>query len=80
MGLITVKTATHKKDFKIFIQFNDGIEGIIDLENYLEGEIFEPLKNLNYFGSFFIDSWTIGWENGADFAPEFLYDLLKKGK
>ena len=78
MKLVTVINAEYKTDFKIFLQFDDGLSGIVDLNNYLDGEIFTPLKDKDYFKKFSLDSWTIGWKNGADFAPEFLYELLKK--
>ncbi|MBI5503667.1 MAG: DUF2442 domain-containing protein, partial [Deltaproteobacteria bacterium] len=54
----------------------DGTEGEIDLENELWGEVFEPLRDPDQFKSFRLDSelQTIVWPNGADFAPEFLYE------
>ena len=78
MILLTVTDAEYKHEFKIFIKFNDGVSGIVDLYNHLDGEVFLPLKNQDYFKTFSLDSWTIGWENGADFAPEFLYELIKE--
>jgi hypothetical protein len=78
MELITVVNAEYQQDFKLFLKFNDGSSGIVDLNKYLDGEIFEPLKNTDYFKKFSLDTWTIGWDNGADFAPEFLYELAKK--
>ena len=46
----------------------------------LGGEIFKPLKNLEYFKQFKLDDdlMTLTWPNGADFAPEFLYDLVQR--
>lgn len=78
MKLITVIDAEYKHDYKISLKFNDGVNGVVDLEKYLDGEVFEPLKNLDYFKKFTLDTWTIGWDNGADFAPEFLHDLTIK--
>ncbi len=79
MKLITVVNAEYQQEFKLFLKFNDGLSGIVDLNKYLDGEIFEPLRNIEYFRKFSLDTWTIGWDNGADFAPEFLYELTKKG-
>lgn len=71
-----LKNATHLENYKIRISFDDGVEGNIDLENELWGEIFEPLKDMSLFKSFRVDSElnTIVWPNGADLAPEYLYE------
>ena len=52
------------------------VEGDIDLEKELWGEVFEPLKDLTVFKTFQINAElnTIVWPNGADFAPEYLYE------
>lgn len=47
----------------------------MDLENELNGTVFMPLKDKSKFMKFSIVFNTIEWENGADFAPEYLYDL-----
>ena len=78
MELITVTKAEYIKDFKLFLEFNNGVSGVVDFEPYLDGEIFEPLNDIDYFKKFELDTWTIGWENGADFAPEFLYNIIIK--
>jgi hypothetical protein len=71
--------ATYVKDFIIRIRFSDGVEGEVNLENELEGEIFQPLKDISYFKKFTVhpELHTLTWPNGADFAPEFLYDKIK---
>ena len=78
--MIWLVNAKYLKDYKLWIKFNNGEEMEIDLENHLVGEIFEPLKNLKFFKKvrFNSDTDTIEWENGADFAPEFLYEIGKK--
>ena len=71
--------ANYVKDYILHLHFSDGSEGEIDLEPDLDGEIFEPLKDVSYFRSFTVNHelHTITWPNGADFAPEFLYEKLK---
>ncbi|MEI7934114.1 MAG: hypothetical protein WCH30_03545 [Chlorobiaceae bacterium] len=44
----------------------------IDLFSELYGELFEPLKEKEFFSSFTLEGRTLSWSNGADFAPEFL--------
>jgi len=77
--ILHVKEAKYLHDYLIWVRFNDGIEGEIDLSDELEGEIFEPLKDISLFKSFKVDLelGTIVWQNGADLAPEFLYENVK---
>ena len=72
--LPSVKKATYVKDYLIEIKFNDGTKKIIDFEDWLTGPVFKPLRNKSYFKKFFIDGPTIAWPNGADIAPETLYE------
>lgn len=69
--------ARYDGDFRIHLTFNDNLEGTLDLQRWLEGPVFEPLKDQNYFQRFFVDGGTIVWPNGADIAPETLYEALK---
>ena len=77
--ILHVKDAKYLHDYVIWLRFNDGAEGEVNLKDELYGEIFEPLKDLEMFRSFRVDPVleTIVWENGADLAPEFLYDKMK---
>jgi len=63
--------------YKLRLVFNNGVIKEVDLKNKLHGEIFEPLKDINLFKQVRINSTgtTIEWQNGADFAPEFLYEI-----
>ena len=74
---LEVKDAKYINNYKIHLIFNNGEPKTVDLWNQLNGKVFEPLRNLDYFQSFKIRFNTIEWENGADFAPEFLYEIGK---
>ena len=71
-----VKNAKYIKDYTVWLSFIDGTEGYVDLSSELEGEVFEPLKDIDYFKSFKIVGHTLSWDNGADFAPEFLREQI----
>jgi hypothetical protein len=65
--------------YRVWLKFEDGKEGEVDLKDELWGEVFEPLKEVDRFKAVSLDRElnTIRWETGADFAPEFLYAKLK---
>lgn len=68
--------AEYIRDYVIRLRFADGVEGEIDLESELWGEVFEPLKDRDVFRNFTVDTElnTVRWPTGADLAPEFLYE------
>jgi hypothetical protein len=72
MNLIKVISANYIKDYIIHFEFNNGVQSDIDLKDELWGEVFEPLKDIQLFKKFKVNNWTIEWENGADFSPDFL--------
>ena len=63
----------------VWLRFSDGAEGEVDLSHEIHGEIFEPLKEIEYFRKFQIhpELRPLVWPNGADFAPEFLRSSLR---
>jgi hypothetical protein len=71
-----VMKVQYLRDHVIWLRFNDGAEGEIGLESELEGEAFGPLRDKSLFAKVRVDAelGTIVWENGADLAPEFLYE------
>jgi hypothetical protein len=77
--LLHVTDAKYLRDYVIWLRFNDGAEGEIDLTAELEGEVFGPLKDLEQFKKFRADPEldTVVWDNGADLAPEFLRAQIK---
>jgi hypothetical protein len=74
--MLEVTAAQYIDGYRIKIQFNDGAEGVVDLGDALWGPVFEPLKDFEAFRRFAVRFHTLSWDNGADFAPEFLRDRL----
>jgi hypothetical protein len=78
--LIHVVEAKYIRDRIVWIKFDNGVEGEINLSEELQGEMFEPLRDPDFFRRFHVDNEinTIVWENGADMAPDFLFSLVQK--
>jgi hypothetical protein len=72
-----VKKAVHAGGYRLLLTFENGDERLANLEPHLDGPIFEPLKDPAYFRNLRVneDLDTVVWENGADFSPDFLYEI-----
>ena len=80
--IIAVINVKCLEKYKLDITFNNGEKKIVDLEEHLSGEIFEPLKDIEYFKTVKVipEIDTICWDNGADMAPDFLYSIGEEHK
>ncbi len=75
--LPTVIRAEYRGEYRIYLEFSDGVENTVDFSQWLDGPVFEPLKSPQYFQRFFLDGGTVAWPNGADVAPETLHEQAK---
>jgi hypothetical protein len=72
--LVRVQSVEPREGFTVDIHFTDGSHREINLEPYLHGPIFEPMRNdPSLFRSMRVDEGTITWPNGADIDPDVLY-------
>jgi hypothetical protein len=63
--------------YRLAITFRDGVHGIVALENRLFGPVFEPLRDPTIFNQVFVDKFgAVCWPNGADLAPDALYERV----
>ena len=77
-AIARVVDARHIDRYRVWIAFNDGFAGEVDLADTLEGALFEPLKDVEYFKKFKIEDCTLTWDNGADYGPDYLWLLVKQ--
>jgi hypothetical protein len=75
MECISISESRYIKDYQIFLKFNTGETGEVDLRDLVYNyPIAEPLRNLEAFSQFYLDSWpTLVWDCGFDVDPESLY-------
>jgi hypothetical protein len=74
--MILIHSVKHLRGYCLELEFSNGEHKIVDLEPWLRGPIFEPLRrNPDLFRSVRVDDdlGTIVWENGADMDPDVLY-------
>ena len=72
-----ITDATYLDGYRLKIWFDNGEIKIVDLQSHLDGPIFKPLQDMDFFKSFYVnhDIDTIVWPNNADFSPDFLYEI-----
>jgi uncharacterized protein DUF2442 len=76
-GILHVVSAEVVGDHRLHLEFGDHTQKTVDLSPLLEGRVFEPLRDPEYFARVVVDPvcGIVVWPNGADFAPEALYQL-----
>jgi hypothetical protein len=75
-----VINAEYRGGYRIHVRFSDNLEKTIDFQQWLDGPVFEPLKDPEYCKRFFVEGGTVTWPNGTDIAPETLYESAKSGQ
>lgn len=73
---VRIVTAEIREEFEVELHFSDGTRKVVDLDPYLRGPVFEPLRaNPALFAQLSVDDelGTIVWPNGADLDPDVLY-------
>ena len=68
--------ARYARDYVVWLRFNDGTIGEVDLSAELVGPVFGSLRDLEKFKTFTVAYHTLTWPGGADFAPEFLRERV----
>jgi Protein of unknown function (DUF2442) len=67
------------KNYHLHLQFEDGVEGIVDLRQLVEfSGVFSPLESPEYFAQVRVhpELGTVIWDNGADLDPDVLYAIV----
>ena len=78
--MVWIVNAELKENYQVFVEFNDGVSGIIDFKEKLDNDhrqVIRDLLDLTKFKTVKLEVDTLCWDNGVDFAPEYLYEKVK---
>jgi hypothetical protein len=77
--MMRVIRVTAGPGYRIEVELEGGLTGSLELISELYGPVFEPLRNPELFNQVSLDEFgVICWPNGADLAPEFVYDEVRR--
>lgn len=71
-----VLEATYKGDYAIYVLFEDGVAGIIHLNDLVENGIFLPLKDTAQFAKVYTTSYSIAWSDQLEIDAAAIYAEL----
>jgi hypothetical protein len=71
--ILKVTDVDYLGDYTLLCTFNDGTKKKVDLTPLLKYPAYKELEDKKQFVQFGLMS-TIFWANGADIAPEYLYE------
>ena len=72
--LPAVTDAEYVSGYVVKLTFNDGLQKSVDISQWFKGPVFEPLKDIKTFQTFFVEAGALAWPSGVDLAPEALYN------
>ncbi len=78
-----VASVTVLSERRLKVAFVDGTEGEVDLSQFLadpkvEGTVFEALRKADFFTRVDVQMGAVHWPNGADLAPDAMYDAIRQ--
>ena len=59
-----------KDNFRLYIKYEDGREGLFDVKPYLDSEAFESLKDKSEFERVYNGKYFVEWDCGADLSAD----------
>ena len=69
------------KNFRLEVTFVDGLNGYVDLSNYITSKqagVFRQLQDESLFNQVCLKYGVVTWPGDLDLAPDAMYDVIKE--
>ncbi|NTU50608.1 MAG: DUF2442 domain-containing protein [Desulfobulbaceae bacterium] len=63
-------------DYRIYVEIEDGRQGVFDMKPYLDRSVFRELRDEHYFNQVGILFGAVTWPHEQDIAPETLIEEM----
>lgn len=74
----SVKNVTPGDNYVLYVEFENGESGRLDMKPALDFGVFRKLKNQETFKQVRVKFDTIEWDCGVDLDPEYVYEKAVK--
>jgi hypothetical protein len=66
------------ENYSIFVSYNDGVQGVVDLQHLANKGVFKQWDSNNLFRQVHISDYgAIAWNDDLDICPDSIYLQLK---
>lgn len=75
--MIKILTCDYLGDYRLLLEFSDGVRGVFDVAAYLRdrnGPLLDPLNDEAYLRKVFIEAGGLCWPNGLSLSPARLHE------
>jgi hypothetical protein len=73
-----VKNVTPGDDYTLYVEFENGERGRLDMKPVLDFGVFRKIKDDRVFKNVRVKFDTIEWDCGVDLDPEYVYEKAVK--
>jgi len=73
---VKVQEVKYISDYIISIKFDDGVNGIIELNDLVQKGIFKVLQDKNQFAKVYTNGYSIAWSNELEIDATTIYSEL----
>ncbi|MFD2147956.1 DUF2442 domain-containing protein [Mucilaginibacter antarcticus] len=68
-----------KADYQLYVVFDDGVEGLVDLKDYIQKGVFSLLKNTKLFNAVYTTGYSVAWNDELEIDAITIYaELVNK--